>query len=165
MATTTEGSTGTTATVSVSTESTSGSTSTTASGGSTNTSTSTGSGSGEKIFGQVLDSDNNPVAGAKVKVVYNATDKHYKASGDNLVGTATADAQGNYSVAVGSLAMGSIVDISVTAADHASVLVYGKYSKAQEQVDFKSFGKSGGDRRMPVGDVIPPLPFDGLLPG
>jgi hypothetical protein len=104
------------------------------------------------------------VAGATVKAVYNATDKHYRASGNNTIGTGTTDAQGNYTISVKSLALGSIVDVSAVAQDHTSVLAYGKYDQKQEQVDFINFGKTGGDRRMPVGDQMPPLPFEGLLP-
>ncbi len=105
-----------------------------------------------------------PVAGATIKVVYNATDKHYRASGDNTIATGTTDAQGNFQISVGSLATGSIVDVSVVAQAHTSVLAYGKYDEKQEQVDFINFGETGGDRRMPVGDQMPPLPFEGLLP-
>jgi hypothetical protein len=104
------------------------------------------------------------VAGATVKAVYNAADKHYRTSGDNTIGTATTDAQGNYEISVGSLALGTLVDVAAIAQGHTSVLVYGKYDEKQEQVDFDKFGKAGGDRRLPVGDVIPPFPFEGLLP-
>jgi hypothetical protein len=104
------------------------------------------------------------VAGATVKAVYNAADKHYRTSGDNTIGTATTDAQGTYEIPVGSLALGTIVDVTTVAEGHTSVLVYGKYDEKQEQVDFDNFGKAGGNRRMPVGDVMPPLPFEGLLP-
>jgi hypothetical protein len=104
------------------------------------------------------------VVGATVKVVYNATDKHYSASGDNTIGTAKTDAQGNFEIPVGSLALGTIVDVTTVAEGHTSVLVYGKYDEKQERVDFDNFGKAGGDRRMPVGDVMPPLPLEGLLP-
>jgi hypothetical protein len=97
-------------------------------------------------------------------VVYNATDKHYRASSDNAIATATTDAQGNFQISVGSLAIGSIVDVSVVAQGHTSMLAYGKYDEKQEQVDFIDLGETGGDRRMPVGDRMPPLPFEGLLP-
>ncbi len=146
------------------TTTTGSSTGSTSSSSSTSTSTTGSTSAGAKIFGKVLDTDNAPVAGATVKVVYNATDTHYRASGDNTIGTATTDAQGNYQISVGSLATGSIVDVSVVAQDHTSVLAYGKYDETQEQVDFINFGKTGGDRRMPVGDQMPPLPFEGLLP-
>jgi len=143
---------------------------TTASTGAVTTSTTTTAsgtattGSEAKIFGKVLDSDGSPVAGATVRVVYDAADKGYRASGDNVIGSATTNAQGGYEVLVGSLPQGSIVDISVRAQDHTSVLVYGPYDETEEQVDFVNFGKNGGDRRMPVGDQMPPLPFEGLLP-
>jgi hypothetical protein len=104
------------------------------------------------------------VAGATVKVVYNATDKHYRASGNNAIGTGTTDAQGNYEISVKSLTLGSIVDVSVVAQGHTSVLAYGKYYEKREEVDFINFEDAGGDRRMPVGDQMPPLPFEGLLP-
>jgi hypothetical protein len=167
-ATTTSGAADTTTTAagadqSTTTSSTGGTSSTSSTSTSTSGSTGTTT-SGAKIYGKVLDTDGSPVAGAKVKAVYDASDKHYKASGDNTIGTAIADAQGNYVIAGGSLALGSIVDVSVTAADHTSVLAYGTYDEKQEQVDFDNFGKTGGDRRMPVGSQMPPLPFEGLLP-
>ena len=143
------------------TTSTSGSTSSTSA---SSTSTSGTTAAGARIFGKVLDTDGAPVAGATVKVVYNAADKKYRASGDNTIGTAKTDAQGSFQIPVGSLALGTIVDVSTVAEGHTSVLVYGKYHEKQEQVDFDNFGKAGGDRRMPVGDVMPPLPFEGLLP-
>jgi hypothetical protein len=144
-----------------------GTTSTSASTSSTSassTSTSGTTGGGAKIFGKVLDTDGAPVGGATIRVVYNAADKHYRASGDNMIGTAKTDAQGNFEIPVGSLALGTIVDVTTVAEGHTSVLVYGKYDEKQEQVDFGNFGKAGGDRRMPVGDQMPPFPFEGLLP-
>lgn len=104
------------------------------------------------------------MTGATVKVVLNALDSNYNPSGNNLVGSATSDAQGDYSVSVGSLALGSIVDVSVVAAGHTSVMVYGTYNEKHEEVSFISFGSLGGDRRMPVGEEMPPFPFEGLLP-
>ncbi len=150
-----------TSTTTASQTTTSGSTSSTSA---SSTSTSGTTGGGAKIFGKVLDTDGDPVAGATVKVVYNAADKNYRASGDNTIGTAKTDAQGSFQIPVGSLALGTIVDVSTVAEGHTSVLVYGKYQEKQEQVDLDNFGKAGGDRRMPVGDVMPPLPFEGLLP-
>ena len=143
------------------TTSTSGSTSSTSASSTSTSGTTTG---GAKIFGKVLDTNGAPVAGATVKVVYNAADKQYRASGDNAIGTAKTDAQGSFQIPLGSLALGTIVDVTTVAEAHTSVLVYGKYDEKQEQVDFDNFGEIAGDRRMPVGTKIPPFPFEGLLP-
>ncbi len=112
----------------------------------------------------VLDTDGSPVHRAKVMVVYNAADPRHRPSGDNAIATGTADAEGRFEVPTGSLSRGSIVDVTVTAEGHTSVLVYGTYDETAEEVDFDNFGIPGGDRRMPVGVVMPPLPFEGLLP-
>ena len=99
-----------------------------------------------------------------MKVVYNAADPRYPFSSGNVIGTGTADSQGRFEIPTESLPRGSIVDVTVTADGHASVLVYGTYDETAEQVDFDDFGSSGGDRRMPLGVQIPPFPFEGLLP-
>jgi hypothetical protein len=121
---------------------------------------------GATIFGKVLDKNGQPVSGATVKVVYNASDPGYRPPPANsTIGTATADSQGLYRVSTAAVPLGSIVDVSVTASGYTSVLVYGVYDKTAEEVNFANFGAEGGDRRMPVGVEMPPFPFEGLLPG
>ncbi len=61
--------------------------------------------------------------------------------------------------------LGTVVDVSAVKAGYASVLMYGTYKYEVEEVDFADYGAKGGDRRLPVGDPIPPLPFEDLLPG
>ena len=163
--TTTTGSTATTSPTTTSTSTTTTTTTTT----STTTSTSPGSttsttSASAAVYGVVMGTDGRPVAGATVKVVLDAADAHYQSGGNNIVGTATADQQGHYQVAVAGLAAGSTIDVSATASGYTSILAYGTYDEVREEVDFTNFGTSGGDRRLPVGEVIPPLPFEGLLP-
>lgn len=127
------------------------------------TGTTGAAGPGASIFGTVLDTQGVAVGGAKVRVVYNAADPRYRPDSDNLVGTATADSSGRFEIATPSLQKGSIVDVTATADGHTSVLVYGVCNQAREQVDFADFG-ADGDRRLPVGTQMPPLPIELLLP-
>jgi hypothetical protein len=113
----------------------------------------------------VLATDDKPVSDATVRVVINAADSLYKSSEGRLVGSASTDSSGAFQVPTVELPLGSLVDVTVTKDGYASVFVYGAYDKAVVQVDFKDFGSEGGDRRLPVGDQMPPLPFEGLLPG
>lgn len=120
----------------------------------------------KRIWGRVRARNGKPVAGAKVRVVLDAADSRYSSSGKNLVGSAKTSSTGRYRVATGKLPRGSIVDVVVTRKGYTSVFVYGTYRKRAVEVDFVNFGSKGGDRRMPVGEgQIPPLPFQGLLPG
>jgi hypothetical protein len=121
--------------------------------------------SGARIFGKVLGRNGAVVSGATVKVVLNALDSHHSNTGNNTVASGTTDSSGNYSISVSSLPLGSIVDISVTVAGYTGVMVFGTYDETSERVDFDDFEESDkGDRRLPLGDVMPPLPFEGLLP-
>ena len=111
-----------------------------------------------------MGSDGQPVGGATVKVALDAADAHHQSGQDNTVGSATTDQQGHYQVSVPGLPVGSTIDVSAVASGYTSVFVYGTYDETRDEVDFTNFGASGGDRRLPVGDVMPPLPFEGLLP-
>ena len=164
--TTTTSTTTTTTTDSTTTSSssTTSSTSSTTSSSTTSSSTTTTAVAGAKIFGRVLDEDGQAVVGAMVKVVLDAIDTRYQASGDNTVGTATTDSQGHYQVSTTTLPLGSVVDVTVTASGYTSVFVYGTYNETAEEVNFANFSSSGGDRRMRLGSQMPGLPFEGLLP-
>ena len=94
---------------------------------------------GAQIFGVVQGNDPGVLAGATVKVVLDAVDPNYNPSdpngtGANLVGQATTDSGGNYTINVSSfrgtgLAIGSIVDVTGSASNHLSVTQYGAYDK------------------------------------
>jgi hypothetical protein len=100
-----------------------------------------------------------------VYVVMNAIDPLYRQPGPNLIATGTTDRSGSYRVPMSTVPVGTIVDVSAVKAGCASVLMYGAYTHEVEEVDFADYGITGGDRRLPVGDQIPPLPFEDLLPG
>ena len=119
---------------------------------------------GRYLKGTVLGGDGRPVVGATVYVVINAIDPLYRQSGPNLVGTGATDASGGYQVSMSSVPVGTIVDVSAVKAGYASVLMYGTYGDEVEEVDFANYGAKGGDRRLPLGDPIPPPPFEDLLP-
>jgi hypothetical protein len=120
---------------------------------------------GRVIRGLVMGKDDKPVSGASVQVLIDAGDPLYESSGGRLIGTATTGTSGTYEVSMSALPLGSIVDVSVVKSGYTSVLVYGTYDQTVTEVDFINFGSAGGDRRMPTGDQIPPLPYEGLLPG
>jgi hypothetical protein len=119
---------------------------------------------GQYARGTVVGSDGKPVAGATVTVVINAADPLYKTDDGRLVGKATTDAAGAYKVSLAALPRGTIVDVSAVKRGYTSVLVYGKYDERVEEIDFKDFGSKSGDRRLPLGDQMPPMPFEDLLP-
>jgi hypothetical protein len=121
--------------------------------------------SAQCLQGTVLGGDGRPVAGATVCVVINASDPLYRGSGSNVVGTASTDASGSYRVLMRTVPLGTVVDVSAVKMGYASVLMYGIYQHEVEEVDFADYGGKGGDRRLPVGDQVPPLPFEDLLPG
>ncbi|NLO27103.1 MAG: hypothetical protein GX113_02825 [Actinobacteria bacterium] len=146
------------------TETTSTTTTTTLPTSTTTSTSSTSTVAGARIFGRVFGSDDRPVAGATVRVVYNAADPKYVSGASNLIGAAVTTEQGYYQLSTPSLALGSLVDVSVIASGYTSVFMYGVYDELSEEVSFLAFGKAGGDRRMPVGSQMPPFPFEGLLP-
>lgn len=113
----------------------------------------------------MLGSDGQPVVGATVRIALNAADSHYSSLGANLVGAGRTDSAGFYRISTVGLSLGSIVDVVVVRKGYSSVLVYGVYNEARIEVDFADLGGNHGDRRMPIGDQVPPFPFEGLLPG
>ncbi len=114
--------------------------------------------------------------GATVTVKLNASDPNYDKNtpANNLVGTATADGSGNYSISTSAfrgtgLAIGSIVDVNASAADYLTLTQYGAYDQSSIVVSFRNFysliGHQWEDRRLPLDTgQTPPPPFEYLLP-
>jgi hypothetical protein len=128
--------------------------------------TTTGGGQSVKkiVEGLVESKNGKPIASATVKIVRDAADPAYKASGDNLIARGATDSQGRFSIAVPDVSVGSVLDVTVIKSGYLSVLCYGKYDQNVKEVDFVNFGMKNGDRRLPVDDGgMPPFPFEGLL--
>ncbi len=116
------------------------------------------------------------LSGATVTVKLNAGDANYDTNtpANNLVGTAIADVNGNYTLNVSTfrtfgLIVGSLVDVTASAPDYLSVTQYGAFDQASIVVSFRNFysliGHQWEDRRLPLDTgQTPPPPFEYLLP-
>jgi hypothetical protein len=83
-----------------------------------------------------------------------------------VLGSGTTNAQGDYTVNVGTVSLGTEVLVQASAASHLPVVMVGPLDEVLEQVDFVYYASpSQSDRRLPIdGGSPPPLPFDGLWP-
>jgi hypothetical protein len=128
-----------------------------------------------KVEGQTKDGK-VILSNATVKVVINALDPLYDAVtlANNLVGTATSDANGDYAISTASfreepLPVGTTVDVTALCSGYKSVTQYGSYDRPTVVCSFQSFttgyDKNYGNRRLPLEDGMPPNPpWQYLLP-
>ncbi len=135
-------------------------------------------GVGTQISGVVQGSNEGTVilSGATVTVRLDAADPNFDGGNvaNNLVGTATADSNGNYAIDVSAfrstgLPIGSIVDVTASVSGYLSVMQFGEFDRANVVCSFQNFNALFGapweDRRLPYNTgQIPPLPFEFLLP-
>ena len=123
-----------------------------------------------QVSGIVRGQDGSLLAGAVVTIRVFATDPLYDPV-DNLVGTAVANASGEYLIELtdfgGSpLPTGTHIEVSASCAGYLAVTQHGIYSQDVLECSFLDYTADGeGDRRLPVSDgTPPPFPFSGLMP-
>lgn len=91
---------------------------------------------------------------------------------NNIIGTTTTDANGNYSISTASfrgapLPLHSDVEVAAVHAGNLDIFQFGAYDRPTVVVDFQDYSAQGyGDRTLPYDDgvTMPPLPFEHLLP-